>query len=127
MNKASNKPYGLPMNIQFFADGADANIDQTGENGAQGAQEAAGQAKTYTEEELQSEINQKNSSLKSIAPYSSAWRVRSAMRKSVLKRRAQKAAARLKSWRRCRRNSARSMSGRWLNRPLKTAKMPLPS
>lgn len=57
MNKASNKPYGLPMNIQFFADGADANIDQTGENGAQGAQEAAEQAKTYTEEELQSEIN----------------------------------------------------------------------
>ena len=57
MNKASNKPYGLPMNIQFFADGADANIDQAGENGTQGAQEAAGQAKTYTEEELQSEIN----------------------------------------------------------------------
>lgn len=57
MNKASNKLYGLPMNIQFFADGADPNIDQTGENGAQGAQEAAGQAKTYTEEELQSEIN----------------------------------------------------------------------
>lgn len=57
MNKASNKLYGLPMNIQFFAEGADANIDQTGENGAQGAQEAAGQAKTYTEEELQSEIN----------------------------------------------------------------------
>lgn len=52
MNKASNKPYGLPMNIQLFADGADVNIDQTGENGAQGAQEAAGQAKTYTEEEL---------------------------------------------------------------------------
>ena len=50
MNKASNKLYGLPMNIQFFAEGADANIDQTGENGAQGAQETAGQAKTYTEE-----------------------------------------------------------------------------
>ena len=49
MKKASNE-YGLPMNIQFFAEGADANIDQTGENGAQGAQEAAGQAKTYTEE-----------------------------------------------------------------------------
>ena len=58
MNKASNKLYGLPMNIQFFAEGADANIDQTGENGAQGAQEAAGQAKTYTEEgKTQSEIN----------------------------------------------------------------------
>ena len=52
MNKASNKPYGLPMNIQLFVDGADVNIDQTGENGVQGAQEAAGQAKTYTEEEL---------------------------------------------------------------------------
>ncbi len=57
MNKASNKLYGLPMNIQFFAEGADANIDQTGEDGSQTAQEAAGQAKTYTEEELQSEIN----------------------------------------------------------------------
>ena len=96
MNKASNE-YGLPMNIQFFAEGADANIDQTGENGAQGAQEAAGQAKTYTEEET--------SSLRSIEPYSSAWRVRSATRKSALKRRVQKDAARLKSWRRCRRNS----------------------
>ena len=51
MKKASNE-YGLPMNIQLFADGADVNIDQTGENGVQGAQEAAGQAKTYTEEEL---------------------------------------------------------------------------
>lgn len=57
MNKASNKPYGLPMNIQLFADGADVNIDQTGENGVQGAQEAAGQAKTYTEKKFQSEIN----------------------------------------------------------------------
>ena len=95
MKKASNE-YGLPMNIQFFADGADANIDQAGENGAQGAQEAAGQAKT---------IPKKNSSLRSIAPYSSAWRVRSATRKSALKRRVQKDAARLKSWRRYRRNS----------------------
>lgn len=96
MNKASNKLYGLPMNIQFFAEGADANIDQTGENGAQGAQEAAGQAKTYTEEK---------NSLRSIAPYSSAWRVRSATRKSALKRRALKDAARPRNWRRCRRNS----------------------
>ena len=52
MNKASNKPYGLPMNIQFFADGADAIADQPGEDSSQTAQEAAGQAKTYTEEEL---------------------------------------------------------------------------
>lgn len=95
MNKASNKLYGLPMNIQFFAEGADANIDQIGENGAQTAQEAAGQAKTYTEE----------LSLRSIAPYSSAWRVRSVTRKSALKRRVPKAAARPRSWRRCRRNS----------------------
>lgn len=57
MNKASNKLYGLPMNIQFFADGADAIADQPGEDSSQTAQEAAGQAKTYTEEELQSEIN----------------------------------------------------------------------
>ena len=59
MNKASNKPYWLPMNIQLFADGGEdtGGTDQTGENGAQGAQETAGQAKTYTEEELQSEIN----------------------------------------------------------------------
>lgn len=97
MNKASNKPYGLPMNIQLFADGADSNIDQIGENGAQGAQETAGQAKTYTEEEKPSP--------RSIAPYSSAWRVRSATRKSALKRRVLKDAARPRSWRRCRRNS----------------------
>lgn len=95
MKKASNE-YGLPMNIQLFADGADAIADQPGEDSSQTAQEAAGQAKTYTEE---------NSSLRSIAPYSSAWRVRSATRKSALKRRVQKDAARLKSWRRCRRNS----------------------
>lgn len=56
MKKASNE-YGLPMNIQLFADGADAIGDQSGEDGSQTAQEAAGQAKTYTEEELQSEIN----------------------------------------------------------------------
>lgn len=51
MNKASNKPYGLPMNIQLFADGADAIADQPGEDSSQTAQEATGQAKTYTEEE----------------------------------------------------------------------------
>ena len=56
MKKASNE-YGLPMNIQLFADGADAIADQPGEDSPQAAQEAAGQAKTYTEEELQSEIN----------------------------------------------------------------------
>lgn len=96
MNKASNKLYGLPMNIQLFADGADAIADQPGEDSSQTAQEATGQAKTHTEE---------TSSLRSIEPYSSAWRVRSATRKSALKRRVQKDAARLKSWRRCRRNS----------------------
>ena len=96
MKKASNE-YGLPMNIQLFADGADAIADQPGEDSSQTAQEATGQAKTYTEEET--------SSLRSIEPYSSAWRVRSATRKSALKRRVQKDAARLKSWRRCRRNS----------------------
>ena len=56
MKKASNE-YGLPMNIQFFADGADASADQPGDDGSQTAQEAAGQGRTYTEEELQSEIN----------------------------------------------------------------------
>lgn len=96
MKKASNE-YGLPMNIQLFADGADAIADQPGEDSSQTAQEATGQAKTHTEEET--------SSLRSIEPYSSAWRVRSAMRKSALKRRALKAAARLRSWRRCRLNS----------------------
>ena len=45
MEKASNE-YGLPMNIQFFADGADEIADQPGEDGSQNAQEAAGQAKT---------------------------------------------------------------------------------
>ena len=55
MKKASNE-YGLPMNIQLFADGADAIADQPGEDSSQTAQEATGQAKTHTEAS-QSEIN----------------------------------------------------------------------
>ena len=48
MKKASNE-YGLPMNIQLFADGADAIADQPGEDSSQAAQEAAGQAKIFEE------------------------------------------------------------------------------
>ena len=70
MNEASNRPFWLPklpMNIQLFADGADGNGGaEGGSNGggeqsngddAQNAQGGSEQPKTYTEEELQAEVN----------------------------------------------------------------------